>query len=173
MTATREGWYRRGGKRALDLSLALAGLIVLSPLFALVALVVLLTLGAPVLFRQQRPGLGGAPFTIVKFRTMRELTKRSGDSREDEQRLTRAGRFLRAASLDEMPELWNVIRGDMSLVGPRPIVTAEIVKYGPGSRVGRRSRGGTCSPGRRSSSATSGTSTTSASVSICASSGPR
>jgi lipopolysaccharide/colanic/teichoic acid biosynthesis glycosyltransferase len=109
-------------KRLLDIAIALPLAVLLAPVMAIVAVAVWLDVGSPVLFRQVRPGLHGAPFTLVKFRTMR-----GGSAQSDEQRLTRLGRSLRAASLDELPELWNVLRGDMSLVGPRPL----LMKYLP------------------------------------------
>ena len=109
-------------KRALDIAVALPALIVAAPVAAVVAAAVRIALGTPILFRQTRPGLGARPFVMYKFRTMRE--PRPGERREhsDAARLTPLGRFLRRTSLDELPELWNVLRGDMSLVGPRPLL---------------------------------------------------
>jgi len=112
-------------KRILDVSGAIAGLLIAAPVFGLVALGTWLTLGRPVLFRQVRPGLKGRPFTALKFRTMR-----TGPG-SDEERLTRFGRFLRHASLDELPQLWNVLKGDMSLVGPRPLLMDYLNLYSP------------------------------------------
>ena len=112
-------------KRILDLALILVLAPVWVPVAAVVALAVLVALGRPVLFRQERAGKGGVPFRILKFRTMRE-----GDG-SDAERLTRFGRFLRASSLDELPELWNVIRGEMSLVGPRPLPVRYLPRYTP------------------------------------------
>jgi lipopolysaccharide/colanic/teichoic acid biosynthesis glycosyltransferase len=116
-------------KRAFDLFITL----VLSPLWVPVALVVAvlvrLRLGSPVLFRQTRPGLYGAPFELVKFRTMRDAVRADGSSLPDHERLTAFGRALRASSLDELPELWNVLRGDMSLVGPRPLLMEYLPLY--------------------------------------------
>jgi sugar transferase EpsL len=114
-------WYRRYGKRWLDLGLTIPGLLLISPLLAIIALLVRVRLGSPVLFRQVRPGLYGKPFMIYKFRTMTNERDEEGNLLPDERRLTRFGRFLRATSLDELPELFNVIKGDMSLVGPRPL----------------------------------------------------
>ena len=116
-------------KRLLDLAGATVGVVVLSPLLAWVALALLLTQGRPILFRQRRPGLHGAPFTVLKFRTMRAA--RSGEVwyRTDEARTTRIGRFLRSTSIDELPELINVIRGEMSLVGPRPLLMDYLSAY--------------------------------------------
>jgi sugar transferase EpsL len=116
-------------KRALDVMVAGAGLLVLSPLLLVLALAVRLTLGSPVLFRQTRPGLHGHPFTLVKFRTMKDATRPDGTALPDADRLTRFGRLLRASSLDELPELWNVLRGDMSLVGPRPLLMRYLPRY--------------------------------------------
>jgi len=101
---------------------------------AVVALLVRLRIGRPVLFRQQRPGLHGQPFTVLKFRTMTDLRDHSGDLRPDDERLTRLGRFLRRASLDELPELANVLRGDMSMVGPRPLLMEYLPLYSPEQR---------------------------------------
>ena len=114
--------YRTFGKRLLDLALTIPALILLAPLFALLALLVRLKLGPPVLFRQQRPGLFGQPFTIYKFRTMTDARDTQGDLLPPAERLTPFGRFLRSISLDELPELFNVLKGEMSLVGPRPLL---------------------------------------------------
>jgi lipopolysaccharide/colanic/teichoic acid biosynthesis glycosyltransferase len=110
-------------KRAFDLVASTAALVALSPLLACTALVVRLTMGSPVLFRQKRPGLHGQVFDLVKFRTMRR------GSGSDADRLTKVGRFLRSASIDELPELWNVLRGEMSLVGPRPLLAEYLPLY--------------------------------------------
>lgn len=118
-------------KRALDVLASAAGLVVLSPVLLLVALAVRVNLGSPVFFRQERPGLHGRTFRLVKFRTMRDATDRDGRPLPDAERLTPFGRFLRASSLDELPELWNVLRGDMSLVGPRPLLTQYLPLYSP------------------------------------------
>jgi lipopolysaccharide/colanic/teichoic acid biosynthesis glycosyltransferase len=116
-------------KRGLDVVGAAVGLALLSPLLGAIALAVRATLGSPVLFRQERPGLHGRPFTILKFRTMRP--PRAGEVwyLTNEERLTRLGRFLRNTSLDELPELWNVLRGEMSLVGPRPLLLHYLAAY--------------------------------------------
>lgn len=118
-------------KRALDLLIAGTALIVLSPVILLVALMVRLTMGRPVLFRQVRPGRAARPFGLVKFRTMRDAIGRDGRPLPDSERLTGFGRTLRATSLDELPQLWNVLRGDMSLVGPRPLLMAYLDRYSP------------------------------------------
>ena len=118
-------------KRLIDIVAALLGLIVLSPVIVVIALVVRRRLGSPVLFRQRRPGLHAQPFTLVKFRTMRDDRDADGGLLDDAQRLTQTGRRLRSTSLDELPELWNVVRGDMSLVGPRPLLTSYLDRYSP------------------------------------------
>ncbi|WP_034265167.1 sugar transferase [Aminiphilus circumscriptus] len=118
-------------KRCFDVAVSGAALILLSPLFALLALLVRLRLGSPVFFRQMRPGLLGKPFSMVKFRTMTDARDAEGRLLPDEERLTPFGRFLRSTSLDELPELWNVLRGDMSLVGPRPLLLAYLDRYSP------------------------------------------
>jgi lipopolysaccharide/colanic/teichoic acid biosynthesis glycosyltransferase len=118
-------------KRLFDLLVAATALLVLAlPMLAL-ALAVRLHLGKPVLFRQLRPGRHGVPFRLIKFRTMRELYDARGELLPDEERLTRLSRFLRATSLDELPELWNVVRGEMSLVGPRPLLMEYLPLYTP------------------------------------------
>lgn len=118
-------------KRLFDLVIALLALFILAPVIGLVALLVHLKLGAPVLFRQQRPGLHGKPFTLYKFRTMTDARDAAGNLLPDSERLTPFGRFLRSTSLDELPELWNVIKGDMSLVGPRPLLMKYLDRYTP------------------------------------------
>ncbi|HEX5854429.1 MAG TPA: sugar transferase [Thermoanaerobaculia bacterium] len=123
--------YARWGKRSLDLALILPGVVLLSPVMLVVAGLVLLTLGAPVIFRQARPGVGGRPFELLKFRSMREALDDTGHLRPDAERLTAFGKFLRRTSLDELPELWNVLRGDMSLVGPRPLLMGYLPLYSP------------------------------------------
>lgn len=116
-------------KRVLDIVVSAALLLLFSPVIASLATVIALRLGRPVFFRQQRPGLHGRPFTIVKFRTMRDARRADGTLLSDEERLTRLGRWLRATSLDELPELWNVLLGDMSLVGPRPLLMHYLPLY--------------------------------------------
>jgi len=127
----RERTSYRTAKRALDLAVAVPGLILLSPLMLLVAAAVAVDLGRPVLFTQVRPGLHGRPFRMYKFRTMTEARDARGNLLSDAQRLTRLGRVLRSTSLDELPELWNVIRGEMSLVGPRPLLMEYLDRYTP------------------------------------------
>ena len=123
--------YARFGKRWFDLMLAIPGLLILSPLMAAIAMLVRLKLGRPVLFRQVRPGLYGQPFTLYKFRTMSDDRDESGTLLPDAQRLGGLGRFLRRSSLDELPELFNVLKGEMSLVGPRPLLMQYLSRYTP------------------------------------------
>jgi sugar transferase EpsL len=118
-------------KRLMDLVLALTALVALSPVIVGVALAVAVRQGRPILFRQERPGLGGRLFTIYKFRTMRVPRADEVYYLTDNERITRLGRFLRATSLDELPELLNVVRGNMSLVGPRPLLPEYLEKYTP------------------------------------------
>jgi len=118
-------------KRFFDLVLTIPAFLLLSPVLGMIALLVWLVDGKPIFFRQSRPGLHGAIFTLIKFRTMRQLVDESGKPLPDGQRLTQLGRFLRATSLDELPEFWNVIRGEMSLVGPRPLLVAYLERYSP------------------------------------------
>lgn len=120
--------YCRRLKRVLDFCLGLAFLSLLSPLLALVAVMVKLNLGKPVFFRQERTGLNGRTFTMVKFRTMLPQAS-TGEELADSERLTRFGSILRSSSLDELPELWNVVKGDMSLVGPRPLLPSYLDRY--------------------------------------------
>lgn len=118
-------------KRILDLTLALIGLVLFSPIIAIIALLVLVFHGRPVIFRQERPGYHGKPFTLYKFRTMTNERDFHGDLLPDDSRLTPLGRYLRATSLDEIPELFNVLRGDMSWVGPRPLLMQYLDRYTP------------------------------------------
>jgi lipopolysaccharide/colanic/teichoic acid biosynthesis glycosyltransferase len=123
--------YRRFGKRAFDVAVAVVALVVLCPVLIVLWMVVRLTLGRPAIFRQERPGLGGKPFEILKFRTMRDLRDGEGAQLPDADRLSAAGAFLRSTSLDELPELFNVVRGEMSLVGPRPLLMSYLGRYSP------------------------------------------
>lgn len=125
------GYYRRYGKSFLDLALTGIALVLLSPVLFVIALLVRIKLGSPIFFRQQRPGLYGRPFTLLKFRTMTDARDADGNLLPDEQRLTSFGRFLRRTSLDELPELFNVLKGDMSLVGPRPLLMQYLDRYTP------------------------------------------
>lgn len=116
-------------KRVLDLIISLVASIAAAPLLLAIALLVRWRLGTPVLFLQERPGFHGRPFELVKFRTMRDVFDESGEPLPDAERLTAFGRWLRSTSLDELPELWNVLRGDMSLVGPRPLLMEYLPLY--------------------------------------------
>jgi len=118
-------------KRVFDIVVSAVALTVLAPVMGLIALLVWRTMGRPVLFRQARPGLHGKPFVMYKFRTMRDLRDAEGNLLPDEARLTPFGRWLRATSLDELPELVNVLRGEMSLVGPRPLLMEYLERYTP------------------------------------------
>jgi lipopolysaccharide/colanic/teichoic acid biosynthesis glycosyltransferase len=118
-------------KRLLDLVGATAGLILLSPVMLIAMLMIRRKMGAPVLFRQTRPGLHGSPFEMLKFRTMCDVVDSRGNLLPDSERLTKLGQVLRASSLDELPELWNVLKGDMSLVGPRPLLMEYLPLYSP------------------------------------------
>jgi lipopolysaccharide/colanic/teichoic acid biosynthesis glycosyltransferase len=121
--------YQHYSKRLLDLTLTIPALILLAPVLALVACLVRIKLGAPIFFRQQRPGLHGRPFMLLKFRTMTDARDADGKLLPDTVRLTPFGRFLRSSSFDELPELINVLRGEMSLVGPRPLLMEYLDRY--------------------------------------------
>ena len=129
-------WYAQSGKRALDILLGLVALLMVGPLMMVLAGMIWLLMGGPVLFRQERPGIRGRLFTLYKFRTMIDSRDSTGRPLPDARRLTTFGRFLRGTSLDELPELVNVIRGEMSLVGPRPL----LVRYSPYFRMAERAR---------------------------------
>ncbi|NCE77800.1 sugar transferase [Turicibacter sp. TS3] len=116
-------------KRGLDIIISLVGLILASPILLIVAILVRLNLGAPILFRQPRVGLNGEVFEMVKFRTMKDAKDAKGHLLPDDERLTKFGQFLRQSSLDELPELFNVLKGDMSLVGPRPLLVEYLPLY--------------------------------------------
>lgn len=116
-------------KRLFDIAAALAALLVLSPVILVVALLVRCKLGSPVFFRQTRSRLNAKPFQMIKFRTMRDVADKHGNPLPDEERMTRLGSLLRATSLDELPELWNVLKGEMSLVGPRPLLMEYLPLY--------------------------------------------
>ena len=116
-------------KRVCDVVIASTALLLLSPLYAYVAYKVRKNLGSPVLFRQVRPGLNGKPFEMIKFRSMKDAVDAQGNPLPDSERLTPFGKMLRATSLDEMPELWNVIKGEMSIVGPRPLLMEYLPLY--------------------------------------------
>ena len=116
-------------KRLLDIVIASSALVLLSPVYAFVAYKVRKNLGSPVLFRQVRPGLNGKPFEMIKFRSMKDAVDAQGNPLPDSERLTPFGQMLRSSSLDEMPELWNVIKGEMSIVGPRPLLMEYLPLY--------------------------------------------
>lgn len=123
----KAGFYETYVKRLMDIVLSGCGLLVLSPVLLVTAVLVRVKLGSPVIFRQPRPGRDGVVFNLYKFRSMTDETDENGNLLPDEIRLTKFGKLLRATSLDELPELWNILRGDMSVVGPRPL----LVKYLP------------------------------------------
>ena len=127
----KKSFYRSFGKRLLDLVLTVPALIILSPLLIVLGFLVRLKLGSPVLFRQMRPGLNEKPFVMLKFRTMSDARDEHGELLPDAQRLTRFGVFLRKSSIDELPEIINVLKGDMSLVGPRPLLMQYLDRYTP------------------------------------------
>jgi lipopolysaccharide/colanic/teichoic acid biosynthesis glycosyltransferase len=127
----RQSGARKHIKVAIDRCVAALALILTMPLWLLAALVIRLELGSPILFRQERPGKGGHPFTLLKFRTMRDTRDQAGELLDDNRRLTSLGRLLRALSIDELPQLWNVLRGEMSLVGPRPLLMQYLDRYTP------------------------------------------
>jgi lipopolysaccharide/colanic/teichoic acid biosynthesis glycosyltransferase len=127
----RDGRIARWVKRAFDIGTALTVLVVFAPLLVAAAAGIRLTMGSPIFFRQSRPGRQGRLFTVVKFRSMRNEEKMDGRPLSDAERLTPVGRFLRRSSLDELPQLWNVLRGDMSLVGPRPLLIEYMERYTP------------------------------------------
>ena len=118
-------------KRIFDLALAIPGILILSPLLLIICILVGLNYGTPIIFRQMRPGYGGNPFWIYKFRTMTNTRDANENLLPDQHRLTRLGRILRATSLDELPELFNVLRGEMSIVGPRPLLMQYLERYSP------------------------------------------
>jgi lipopolysaccharide/colanic/teichoic acid biosynthesis glycosyltransferase len=118
-------------KRSFDVILSIIGILIFAPVFFLLALFIRVRLGPPVFFMQMRPGLDGRPFNMVKFRTMRDAVDSAGKQLPDAERMTPLGSFLRSSSLDELPELWNVLKGDMSLVGPRPLLMDYLPLYSP------------------------------------------
>jgi len=121
--------YQKYIKRPMDFILSLIALIILSPLMLIIAILVRIKLGSPIIFKQQRPGLNEKIFTLYKFRTMTDEKDEDGELLPDLIRLTKFGRFLRSTSLDELPELWNIIKGDMSIVGPRPLLVEYLPLY--------------------------------------------
>ena len=131
MAATKGGLYRRFFKRPMDFMLSLMAIIVLSPVFLIVAIPVRTKLGSPVLFKQKRPGLNEEIFLMYKFRTMTDRRDENGDLLPNEMRHTRFGKFLRSTSLDELPGLFNILKGDMSIIGPRPLLVEYLPLYNP------------------------------------------
>ena len=129
MVKGKDGFYARYIKRILDIFAVLTAMILFCWLYAVVAILVKIKLGSPVIFRQDRPGKDGKIFTLYKFRTMTDQTDEEGALLPDEIRLTRFGRLLRKTSLDELPEAWNILRGDMSVVGPRPLLVKYLPRY--------------------------------------------
>lgn len=129
MTSAKSGIYRRFFKRPLDFILSLIAIIELSPVFLILAILVRTKLGSPIIFKQKRPGLNEKIFTMYKFRTMTDERDEKGDLLPDSVRLTKFGRFLRSTSLDELPELFNILKGDMSIVGPRPLLVQYLPLY--------------------------------------------
>ncbi len=121
--------YKKRIKRCLDIVLSLCGIIVLSPVLLVLFILVRVKLGSPVLFKQERPGKGEKIFTLCKFRTMTDVRDEKGELLPDEVRLTKFGRLLRATSLDELPELFNILKGDMSVIGPRPLLVRYLPRY--------------------------------------------
>lgn len=121
--------YRKGLKRVIDISVSLLAILLLSPFLLVTSLLILLFLGQPIFYTQQRPGLHGVPFRIIKFRTMRNSVDSKGQPLPDEERQTKFGRFLRSTSIDELPELLNILIGQMSLIGPRPLLMEYLPLY--------------------------------------------
>ena len=125
----KRGFYEACMKRSLDFICALCGIVVLSPILLITALLVKMKLGSPVIFKQERPGLNENIFTLYKFRTMTDEKDENGNLMPDEVRLTKFGKWLRSTSLDELPELFNILKGDMSIVGPRPLLPEYLPRY--------------------------------------------
>lgn len=129
MVGHKKGFYEKFIKRPQDFLCALAGIIVLSPVILITAILVRVKLGSPVIFKQERPGLNGKIFTLYKFRTMTDKKDEKGELLPDEARLTKFGKRLRSTSLDELPELFNILNGDMAVVGPRPLLVRYLPRY--------------------------------------------
>ena len=138
----KKGVYERYIKRAMDFTLALIVLLILSPFVLLIFILIRIKLGGPVIFKQERPGRNEKIFTMYKFRTMTDAKDENGEFLPDTVRLTKFGRFLRSTSIDELPELWNIIRGDMSIVGPRPLLVRYLDVYNEKERLRHTVRGG-------------------------------
>lgn len=135
MNSSKDGIYRMFLKRPMDFTLALVAIIFLSPVLLVVALLVRTKLGSPVLFKQERPGLNEKIFTMYKFRTMTDEKDENGELLPDSVRLTKFGRLLRSTSLDELPELFNILKGDMSIIGPRPLAVQYLPYYTEEERI--------------------------------------
>lgn len=129
MKKVKKGFYERFIKRPMDFCLALVALIVLSPVLLITAILVRINLGSPVIFCQERPGLNEKIFKLYKFRSMSDARDKDGNLLPDDQRLGKFGKLLRSTSLDELPELWNILKGDMSVVGPRPLLIRYLDRY--------------------------------------------
>ena len=123
--------YRNGLKRLVDVIISMMVLLILLPIYLVLAVMIFRRLGTPILFTQERPGLHGKPFIMYKFRTMRDIRDAEGNLLSDAERITTLGKFLRSTSLDELPEFYNVLKGDMSIVGPRPLLTQYLDRYSP------------------------------------------
>ncbi|OCA84601.1 sugar transferase [Bacillus sp. FJAT-27986] len=142
MNHYKGGNYRRFIKRPMDFILSLIAIMVLSPVFLMVAILIRTKLGSPVLFKQQRPGLNEKNFMMYKFRTMTDKKDRNGKVLPDSERLTKFGKFLRSTSLDELPELFNILKGDMSFIGPRPLLARYLPYYRKDERLRSKVRPG-------------------------------
>lgn len=142
MKTPKGGIYRRFIKRPMDILFSLLAIVILSPMFLLIAFLVRIKLGSPVLFKQKRPGLNEKIFTIYKFRSMTNERDENGELLPDRVRLTKFGRFLRSTSLDELPELFNILKGDMSFVGPRPLLINYLPYYSNGEKLRHNVRPG-------------------------------
>lgn len=135
-------FYRKFGKRLLDILLSLIALIILSPLLLIISILIYFKLGSPIFFTQERPGKDEIIFNLIKFRTMTNEKDEDGELLPDSVRLTNFGKFLRASSLDELPELWNILKGDMSIVGPRPLLVQYLPLYNQEQKKRHRVRPG-------------------------------
>ena len=138
----KEPFYEKYVKRCIDFVMSFLALILLSPLYLIIAILVRVNLGSPILFRQVRIGKNEKPFTMVKFRSMRDGKDKNGSFLPDNERLTKFGRILRATSLDELPEIWNIVKGDMAIIGPRPLPEVYLPYYKQEERLRHAIRGG-------------------------------
>lgn len=142
MKTSKDGIYRRFIKRPMDFLLSLIAILVLSPVFVVIAILIKIKLGSPIIFKQERPGLNEKIFTMYKFRTMTNDRDENGKLLPNELRLTKFGKLLRSTSLDELPELFNVLKGDMSLIGPRPLLVSYLPLYNEFQRKRHKVRPG-------------------------------